>query len=78
MITCIQNFVKFCPFILKIMNKNGILTSNKGRNFVANLRRITIYNPNIDLVNDNVYTQFCLNKSIRSQDIEKKTESLHQ
>ena len=33
---------------------------------------MTIYNPNIDLVNDNVYTKFGLNKSIRSQDIEKR------
>ena len=32
---------------------------------------MTVYNPNIDLVNDNVYTKFGLNKSIRSQDIEK-------
>ena len=29
-----------------------------------------IYNPNVDLVNDNVYTKFGLNKSIHSQDIE--------
>ena len=41
---------------------------------VANLRKMTIYNPNVDIVNDNVYTKFVLNKSIRSQDIEKKTE----
>ena len=42
----------------------------KGRNSVKNLRKITIYNPNVDLVNNNVYTNFVLNKSIRSQDIE--------
>ena len=38
---------------------------------------MTIYNPNIDLVNDNVYTKFGLNKSIRSQDtcIEQKLNS---
>ena len=36
-----------------------------------------IYNPNIhvDLVNDNVYTKFGLNKSILSQDIEQKLNS---
>ena len=34
-----------------------------------------IYNPNIDLVNDNVYTEFGLNNSIRSQDIEQKLNS---
>ena len=32
-------------------------------------------NPNIDLVNDNVYTKFGLNLSIRSQDIEQKPNS---
>ena len=29
---CIQNLVKFCPSILKILNKNKFLTSIKGRN----------------------------------------------
>ena len=33
---------------------------------------MTIYNPKIDLVNDNVYTKFGLSKSTCSQDIEKK------
>ena len=49
--------------------KNQILTSIKGRNSVANLRKTKIYNTNIDLVNDNVHTRFGLNLSIRSQDI---------
>ena len=42
--------------------------SIKGRNSVANdnVQKMTIYNPNVDLVNDNVYTKFGLNKSIRS------------
>ena len=31
-----------------------------------------IYNPIVDLVNDNVNTKFGLNKSIWSQDIEQK------
>ena len=48
------------------------MTSIKGRNSVANLRKMRIYNPNVDLVNDNVYTKFGLNKSILSQDIEQK------
>ena len=70
MITCIQNFVKFCPFILKIWSKNQILESFKGRNAVANLRKSTIYNTNVNLVNDDVYTKFGLILSIRSQDVE--------
>ena len=51
---CIQNLVFFCQFVLKILSKNGILTSIKGSNSVANLQKTKIYNTNIDLVNDNV------------------------
>ena len=72
MIMCIQNFVSFCLFLLKILSKKQILTSIKGRNSVANLRKMMIHNPNVDLVNDNVYTQFCLIEFIPSQDIERK------
>ena len=49
---------------------NQILGSIKGRNSVANLRKTMIYNTNIDLVNDGVYTEVALILSIRSQDIE--------
>ena len=70
MIMCIQNLVTFCQFVLKILSKNQILTSIKGRNSVANLRKTIIYNTKIDLVNDDVYTKFGLILSIRSQDIE--------
>ena len=72
MIMCIQNLVKFCPFILKIWSKNQILESIKGRNSVANLRKTKIYNTNLDLVTDSVYTNFGLILSIRSQEIEQK------
>ena len=54
-------------------HKNQILTSIKGRNSVANLQKTKIYNTNLDLVTDNVYTSFGLILSIRSQDIEQKT-----
>ena len=70
MIMCIQNLVKFCPFILKIWSKNLILESMKGRNSVQICEKTTIYNINVDLVNDDVYTKFGLTLSIRSQDIE--------
>ena len=70
MVMCIQNLVKFCPFILKIWSKNLIIESIKGRNSDANLRKTTIYNTKVDLVNDDVYTKFGLTLSIRSQDIE--------
>ena len=69
---CIQNVVSFCQLVLKILSKNQILTSIKGRNYVANLRKTKIYNTNLDLVTDNVYTNFGLILSIRSQDIERK------
>ena len=70
MMMCIQNLVLFCQFVLKIRSKNQILTSIKGRNSVANLRKTKIDNTNLDLVTDNVYTNFGLILSIRSQDIE--------
>ena len=72
---CIQNLVLFCQFVLKILSKNQFLTSIKGRNYVANLRKTIIYNNKIDLVNDDVYTKFGLNLSIHSQDIEQKPNS---
>ena len=61
---CIQNVVKFCPSILKILRKNEFLTSIIGRYSVANLRKMKIYNTILDLLNDNVYTKFDLNRSI--------------
>ena len=72
---CIQNLVSICLFFLKILSKNQILTSIKGRNFVANLQKTMIYDINIDLVNDNVYTKFGLNRFIRFEDIEQKLNS---
>ena len=55
---CIQNVVKFCPFVLKILSGNEIQTSIKGCNSVTNLRKMTVHEPNLDLVNINVYTFF--------------------
>ena len=72
MMMFIQNVVLFCQFVLKILSKNQILTSIKGCNSVVNLRKTKIYNTNLDLVTDNVYTKFGLILSIRSQDIEQK------
>ena len=72
MIKCIQNLVKFCPSILKILSKNQFVTSIKGCNPVANLRKMKLYNSNIDLVNDKVFTKFGQILSVHSQDIEQK------
>ena len=55
--------------------QNQILTQIMGHNPVANLPKMTFYNPNVDLVNDNVFTKFALILSIHSQDIEQKPNS---
>ena len=75
MIMCLQSLVSFGQFVLKILSKNLILTSIKGRNSVANLRKTMIYNTNVDLVNENVYTKFGLNRSICFRAIEQKLNS---
>ena len=58
MLMCIQNLVKLCPLILKILSGNKLLTSKKGCNSVSNLRKMNLYNPNLDIINVNVYTNF--------------------
>ena len=75
MMMCIQNLVRFCQFVLKILSGNEILTSIKGRNSVKILRKMTGNNPKLDLVNDDVHTKFGSILSIRSQDIERKRNS---
>ena len=69
---CTQNLVKFCPFILKILSGNKILTSTKGCNSVENLKKKTHNNPNLDLVIIDVHIKFGQSLSIGSQDIERK------
>ena len=75
MIMCMQNLVSICQFVLKILSKQKILKSIKGRYSFANSQKTMIYDTNIDLVNDNVYTKFGLNRSICFQDIEQKLNS---
>ena len=72
---CIQNMVRFCQSVLKILSGNKILTSIKGRNSVKILRKITGNNPKLDFVNVDVHTKFGQILSIRSQDIERKRNS---
>ena len=66
-----QNFNNF------LVTFQGILTSTKGRKSAANLRKNKDlqYQRHVDLVNDNVFTEFGLILSIRSQDIEQKPNS---
>ena len=51
------------------MEQNKILTSIKGRNY-CKFAENNVLLTNLDLVNDNVNTEFGLILSIRSQDIE--------
>ena len=72
MMMCIQNLVRFCQFVLKILSGNEILTSIKGRNSIKILRKMTGNNPKLDLVNVDVHTKFGQILSSHSQDIERK------
>ena len=58
-----------------ILSGNEILTSIKGYYSVANAQKIVLYNPNLDLFNVNVYTNFGKILSIHSQDIRRKPNS---
>ena len=72
MMTCIQNLVVFCQFVLKILSGNEILTSIKGCNSVKILRKSTGNNPKLDVVNVDAHTKFGQILSICSLDIERK------
>ena len=58
-------------------SKQVFLNSSQSRavTLLQICRKTKIYNTNIDLVNDNVFTNFGLILSIRSQDIEQKPNS---
>ena len=75
MMTCIQNLVGFCQFVLKILSGNEILTSIKGSNSVKILQKKTGNSPKLDLVNVDVHTKFGRILSICCQDIEWKQNS---
>ena len=72
---CIQNMVRFCQSVLKILSGNEILTSIKGCNSVKILRKMTGNNPKLDLVNVDEHTKSGQILSICSQDIERKRNS---
>ena len=72
MLMCIQNLVRFCQSVLKILSGNKILTAVKGCNSVKILRKMTGNNLKLDLVNVDMHTKFGQIRSIGSQDIERK------
>ena len=59
-------------FFFKILSRNEILTSIKGRNSIKILLKKTGNNPKLNLVNIDKHTKFGLILSIHSQDIECK------
>ena len=69
---CIQNMVRFCQYVLKILSRNEIGTSINGSNSVKILQKMTGNNPKPDLINVDVHTNFGQILSICSQDIERK------
>ena len=75
MLMCIQNLVRFCPFVLKILSENEILTLTKGHNSVKILLKMMGNNPKLDLVNVDVHIKFGQILSSHSQDIERKPNS---
>ena len=72
MLMCIQILVRFCKFTLKILSRNYILTSIKGRNSVKIMQKLAGNSPKLDLVNVDVHTKFGQILSIGSKDIEWK------
>ena len=58
MLMCVQNLVRLCQLVLKILSGNKILMSIKGRNSDKILRKMTGNNPKLDLVDDDVHTKF--------------------
>ena len=75
MLMCIQNLVRFCQSVLKILSGNEILMSIKGRNSVKILQKTTGDNRILDHANVDVQTKFGQILSIRSRDIERKRNS---
>ena len=58
MLMGIQNFVRFCLLVLKILSAKKILVSINGRNSVKILQKMTGNNPKLDLFNVDGQTKF--------------------
>ena len=67
----IQNLVKICQLVLKILSGNEILAKIKGHNSGKNERKITCNNPNLDIVNSKAHKTLGEKLSFNSQDIER-------
>ena len=58
--------MKFYQLVLKISSGNKILAQ------ITNVRKMTCYNPKLDLVNMNAYVKFAEKMSVSYQDIERE------
>ena len=75
MLMCIQNLVRFCQFILKILSGNEILMSIKGCTSIKIRQKMKGYNPKQDLVNVDVHTKSGQILSLCSKAFERKRNS---
>ena len=66
----ILNLVKFCPFVLRILNGSEIWRKSMANG--TNMQKMMCNNPNVDLVNMNAYIKFGEILSVCSQNIEWK------
>ena len=71
----IQNFVRFCQLVIKILSGNEILMSVKGRTLSKFCKKNMDNKSKLDLVKVDVHTKFGQILLIRSQDIERKQNS---
>ena len=75
MLMCIQNLVRFCQLVLKILSGNEILTSIKGCNSVKILHKMMGNNPKLGPATVDVHTKFGQILLNCSEDIERKRNS---
>ena len=61
--------MKFCPLVLKILDRNEILAQIKGHDSGTNVKKMMCDNPKLDLVNMNAYIKFGENISVSSQNM---------
>ena len=64
----LKNILMYKP--TKSGHRNSVYSFYMSKNTATNLRKMTLYNPNLDLININVYTIFGLILFILCHDIE--------
>ena len=69
MIMCIQKLVSISLFVLKILKKTDFLCQSRAVTLLQICEKWQFTVPNVDLVNDNVYTKFSSFLSIHVNDM---------